>query len=115
MRRNLIHAMFGAVALCSAAVAAYDWTQLSHARDVAAGVCRDRRECPARATPASTPPRCGLRARSRWRSAGAYADAQKLYDGLVREQGTGEIGRAALFDLGNMYAREAGRARTPGS
>jgi mxaK protein len=113
MRRNLIRAAFGAVALCCAAVAAYDWTQLSHAGRVAQAVAQSDAKGGAGDTGIDAPEVRLARAVALARH-GAYADAQKLYDGLVQEQGTGDIGRAALFDLGNMYAREAASSENTG-
>jgi mxaK protein len=113
MRRNLVHAAFGAVALCSAAVAAYDWTQLNHARDVAQAVAAIGAKSGSGESGIDAP-EVRLASAITLAKRGAYADAQKLFDGLVQEQGAGEIGRAALFDLGNMYAREAASSENAG-
>jgi mxaK protein len=113
MRRNLIHAAFGAVALCSAAVAAYEWTQLSHARDVARAVAAVGATSGTGESDIDAPEVRLARAIA-LANHGAYTDAQKLYDGLVQDQGTSETGRAALFDLGNMYAREAAKSENTG-
>jgi mxaK protein len=113
MRRQLIHAAFGAAALCCAAVAAYDWAQLSHARGVAQAV-EEALTKPDTADPAGDSPQVRLARAVALSKRGAYADAQKLYDGLVQDPGTGAVGRAALFDLGNMYAREAAASENTG-
>jgi mxaK protein len=113
MRRNLIHAGFGALALCCAALAAYDWAQLSHARGVAQALAQSDAKTGDAGSGVDAPELRLAHAVALARS-GAYADAQKLYDGLVQEQGTSEIGRAALFDLGNMYARQAASSENAG-
>jgi mxaK protein len=38
--------------------------------------------------------------------AGAYDTAARLYDGLIHEDSLDDLGRTALFDIGNMYLRE---------
>jgi mxaK protein len=103
MRRAWIHAAFGAVALCCAAVAAFDGLRLKHAHDVARAVAQ------ASTAPSTSgdEPEVRLARAVALSKQGAYADAQKLFDTLIQEDPAGDTGRAALFDLGNMDVRQA--------
>ena len=111
MRRALSHFAFGAVALCCAAVAAYDGLQLKHARDVARAVANAANRNDAASSDAREVQLARATALSK---AGAYADAQKLYDGLIQDDTTSDLAHAALFDLGNMYVRQATGEGSPG-
>jgi mxaK protein len=108
MRRAWVHVAFGIVALGCAAVAAYDWTRLKHAQDVAHAVA-DIGAKPARSADPEEPPEVRLARAIALSKAGSYADAQKLFDGLIQDEGSANRGvaHAALFDLGNMYVRQA--------
>jgi mxaK protein len=115
MRRALTHIAFGAVALCCAAAAAYDALLLKHTHDVAQAVAGALANPPSRSGDASSdPPEVRLARAMALSKAGAYADAQKLYDGLIQDAGTSNVARAALFNLGNMYVRQATGEGSPG-
>jgi mxaK protein len=111
MRRASAHIVFGVVALCCAAVAAYDGLQLKHARDVAQAVADVQNHSK---DASSDAPEVRLARAMALSKAGAYADAQKLYDGLIQDDGTSDVARAALFNLGNMYVRQATGEGSPG-
>jgi mxaK protein len=100
MKRSMTHIAFGAVALCCAAVAAYDGLQLKHASDVAQAVANPQDQSVD--APEVRLARAMVLSKSR-----AYADAQKLYDALIQDEDSGHVANAALFDLGNMYVRQA--------
>jgi mxaK protein len=113
MRRASTHLAFGVIALCCAAVAAYDGLKLKHAHAVAQAVAvtladtgnivRTR----GGSGDASDPPEVQLARAMVLSKAGAYADAQKLYDGLIQDEGNSDLTHTALFDLGNMYVHQA--------
>jgi len=113
MRRASTHLAFGVIALCCAAVAAYDGLQLKHARDVAqavAGALADPGDIvrtQGTGGDDSGPPEVRLARAIVLSKAGAYADAQKLYDGLIQDDDSSDLTHAALFDLGNMYVHQA--------
>lgn len=110
MTRTLIHAMFGAVAICCAAVAVYGWARLQHAEQVnqaiaaASAATGDPREDRAN----DEAPQVRLARATALSKAGAYDRASRLYGGLISDDHPDDLGRAALFDLGNMYLREGG-------
>lgn len=117
MKRASIHVVFAAVALCCAGVATYDWERLLQVQHVnqaiaatavetgktvgkagASGALRNGRDGDAREV---------ILARAIVLSrAGAYDTAGPLFEDLIRAAHLDEVGRAALFDLGNMYLRE---------
>jgi mxaK protein len=110
MTRTLIHAIFATVALGCAGFAAYSWMGLQHAGQVnqaiaaasaasaANGVARESR-------PTGDTPEVLLARATALSKAGAYDTAARLYEGLIHDH-PDDLGRAALFDLGNMYLRE---------
>lgn len=117
MTRTLIHTVFGALALCCAAWAAYSWTRIQHAervnRAVAAasvnnGGSRDD-------SASDDAPQVQLARAIALSKAGAYDAAARLYNGLIHEDRLDELGRIALFDLGNMYLREGSGDGTAGA
>ena len=111
MRRASAHIVFGVIALCCAAVAAYDGLQLKHARDVTQAVANVQ----VHGNDASSDaPEVRLARAMALSKAGNYADAQKLYDVLIQDDGTSDVARAALFNLGNMYVRQATGEGSPG-
>ncbi|MGF6600952.1 mxaK protein [Paraburkholderia sp. GAS448] len=110
MRRASIHIAFGAIALACAAVAGYDWARLVHVRSVAqtvASISAGTGDKPHERGEVDDAPEVRLALAVALSKAGAYADAQKRFDGLIQNGGNGAIERAALFDLGNMYLRQA--------
>lgn len=129
MKRASIHAIFGAVALCCAGVAAYDWVRLQHAQHVnqAMAAVADETgkagvDAGAGATSASRNERNDGDARQvrlaravALSKAGAYDTAGRLFEDLIGDGHLDEIGRAALFDLGNMYLREGMGNSLPGT
>jgi mxaK protein len=113
VKRASVHVIFGAVALCCAAVAAYNWIELQRAeqvnRTVAATVVATKAgPKDAKRSVASTDdaPQVRLARAVALSKDGAYDTAGPLFESLIREQPEGEVGRAALFDLGNLYLRQ---------
>ncbi|SMG59851.1 MxaK protein [Paraburkholderia susongensis] len=118
MRRALIHAAFGTVAICCAAWAVSGWVRLQHAGQVnqaiAAAANGTNASNAANAKTTGThedrtgddPPQVQLARATALSKAGAYDEAARLYNGLIHEGQLDEFGRTALFDLGNMYLRE---------
>jgi mxaK protein len=106
MTRTLIHTLFGTVAICCAAWAAYGFVRLQNAQRVEQAVLATN--AASRDDPAGDPVREVQLARAIALSkAGAYDAAARLYNGLIPAGGPpDEVGRAALFDLGNLYLRE---------
>lgn len=119
MKRASIHLIFAAVALCCAGVAAYDGVRLRHAQHVNQAVAAVAAETAKAAGKAAATGALrdeqGQREDGQVRlaraialsNAGAYDRAGPLFEDLIREGQSGEVGRAALFDLGNMYLRES--------
>jgi mxaK protein len=100
MKRSTVHIAFGVIALCCAAVAAYDGMQLKHANDIAQGVANPQNQ--SIDAPEVRLARAMVLSKSR-----AYADAQKLYDALIQDEDSADVAKDALFNLGNMYVRQA--------
>jgi mxaK protein len=100
MKRSTTHIAFGIVALCCAAIAAYDGLQLKHANDVAQAVANPQNQTVD--APEVRLARAMVLSKTR-----AYADAQKLYDALIQDEDSGRVASDALFNLGNMYVRQA--------
>lgn len=118
MTRTLIHTVFGALALCCAAWAAYSWTRIQQAERI------DRAVTSASLNPSGASrddatlddaPQVRLARAIALSKAGAYDAAARLYNGLIHEERLDELGRAALFDLGNMYLREGSGDGTAGA
>ncbi|WP_434115586.1 tetratricopeptide repeat protein [Paraburkholderia caffeinilytica] len=117
MKRTPIHVIFATVALACAAVAAYDWARLQHAQHVNQAVAAAAGEMTKAADKAGTTGTPGnsrssddtrevrLARAMALSKAGAYDTAGPLFEELIRER-LDDVGRAALFDLGNMYLRE---------
>jgi mxaK protein len=108
MTRTLMHAMFGTIALCCAGWAAYGWTQLQHAGQVnqAIAVASAASGKPGAGSAVDDAPQVRLARATALSKAGAYDAAARLYDGLIHDDRLDDLGRTALFDLGNMYLRE---------
>ncbi|WP_233806615.1 tetratricopeptide repeat protein [Paraburkholderia sp. HP33-1] len=114
MRRTLVHTLFGTVAICCAAWAAYGFVRLQQTERV------DQAILAVSASNAASRDERGERGDDEAREvqlaraialskAGAYDAAARLYNGLIPEGSPpDEVGRAALFDLGNLYLREGG-------
>lgn len=127
MKRTSIHVIFAAVALCCTGVAAYDWARLRHAQHVnqaVAAAAAETGKAAAKSGAAGAPRNeHGERGNGNGNggdfrevrlaraialsNAGAYDTAGPLFEDLIRDDHLDEIGRAALFDLGNMYLRES--------
>ncbi len=136
MRRISVHTAFAAVAAICFAFAAYDAARLGAARridDEIRAIANSTRPAladkPAMSAvsakgplsasgKAGDPPRDGNQPRAvqlaeamALSAAGQYAAAGRRFEALVEDGPHDAIGRAALFDLGNMYLREgAGEA-----
>ena len=122
VKRASVHIVFGAVALCCAAVAAYDWLALQRAeqinRTVASTVAAKKSATTdARRSVRSTDeaPQITLARAIALSKEGAYDVAGPLFESLIREQPQSEVGRAALFDLGNLYLRQGIGHSPPGA
>ena len=121
MKRASIHLIFAAAALCCAGLAAYDGVRLWHAQHITQAMAAAAGETGAVAGTTATTGTAGSPRYERndgaarevrlaraiaLSKAGAYDTAGPLFEDLIREQHLDEVGRAALFDLGNMYLRE---------
>jgi mxaK protein len=120
MKRASIHVIFATVALCCTGAAGFDWVRLQHAERVnqamaaaageigkagATGVPRNERS--GRDDSDARDARQVRLARAIALSkAGDYDTAGPLFEDLIRDEHLDEVGRAALFDLSNMYLRE---------
>jgi mxaK protein len=113
MRRSWTHIAFGLVALGCAAVATYDGLHMKHAENVRQAVADAGSMTGAQAHLPDVPEARLTRAMA-LSKAGAYADAQKLYDALIQDNASGDLAHAALFNLGNMYLRQATDEGNPG-
>jgi mxaK protein len=103
MRRRVVHAGFAAAVLCCAAWAGFEGWRLVDAQRSNADVMR----AGAASGVVAESPRVRLAQAVALSKAGQRDAAAKLYDGLITSAELDEIGRAALFDLANMYLREA--------
>lgn len=123
MKRTSIHLAFAVVALCCAGVAAYDWTRLQRAQHInqemaesgkagdkasMTGALRNERND-------DVPRQVRLARAIAASKAGTYETAGPLFEDLIRDERLDEVGRAALFDLGNMYLREGMGNSTSGT
>ncbi|MEZ2307495.1 tetratricopeptide repeat protein [Paraburkholderia sp. RCC_158] len=115
MKRASVHIIFGAVALCCAAVAAYDGLRLRHAEEVNQVVAASAtatagkaaaKQAPRNAGSMDDAPQVRLARAIALSKEGAYDTAGPLFESLIREQPESDTGRAALFDLGNLYLRQ---------
>jgi mxaK protein len=113
MTRTLVHAIFGTIAICCAGVAAYDWMRLQHAGQMNQAITAASAD-PREGRANDDAPQVQLAHATLLSKAGAYDAAARLYDGLIHEDRLDEIGRTALFDLGNMYLREGAGDGTTG-
>jgi mxaK protein len=101
--------VFGTIAICCAGLAAYDWTRLQHAEQVNQAIASARAAAngdPRYDRADDDAPQVRLARATALSKAGAYDVAARLYDGLIHDDRLDDLGRAALFDLGNMYLRE---------
>lgn len=110
MKRLPIHLMFGAAALCCAVVAGYYSVRLLHVsganREIAAIATQPPGQW-SKATADQQDPAVRLAQAVALARAGQHAQAGKLYYDLGRLAPSSETGRTALYDLANMYLREA--------
>jgi mxaK protein len=109
MKRRWIHIMFGAATLSCTSLAAYHAVCLQHALAL-------NRSIAAAATPPGAQPRdeagddapqAQLARAVALSRAGRYAEAGRRYIALTQATPVDDVGRTALFDLANMYLREA--------
>ncbi|WP_175938445.1 MxaL protein [Caballeronia sp. BCC1704] len=109
MKRAFFHAAFASATFCFAALALYDWSTLMYARHVAHAVSAvTAANSPARVKRSSNEVSEIQLARAVSLSkSGDFTGAQALFDTLVNEDNDQAVQIAALFDLGNMYLREA--------
>jgi mxaK protein len=125
VKRASIHVVFAAVALCCAGVAAYDWSRLQRAQHINQEVA-DTGKAAKAGTTATTgaqrnernddvPREVRLARAIALSKAGTFETAGPLFEDLIRDQRLDEVGRAALFDLGNMYLREGMGDSTSGT
>lgn len=121
MKRASIHLIYAGVALCCAGVVAYDGVRLHLAQNVNQAMAAAAGEAGKAAGTTGTTGTGGAPRNARndgaarevrlaraiaLSKAGAYDTAGPLFEDLIREEHLDEVGRAALFDLGNMYLRE---------
>ncbi|BAN26312.1 hypothetical protein [Caballeronia insecticola] len=107
MKRRAVHLAFGAATLCFAAIAIHDWAMLKHAQSVTQAI--DAMASTKTAADRSTNEAFEVQlARAvSLAKAGRSIDAQRLFDPLIAQDDDRAIQAAALFDLGNMYLRDA--------
>ncbi len=101
MKRSRIHFLFGCASLGLALLATYHGTQLRHAdrvNDAIASADTARLD-------SSVPEAVFARAQALSRD-GDYRDAAKTYKMLIHRE-TPDLRLAALYNLGNLYMREA--------
>ena len=111
MKRYAIHLAFGAAALFFAAMATDDWTTLRRDQAVTAAMnLATAKESNAQHDEnhdSGEAPEVRLARAVSLSKAGRSNDAQRLFDPLISQEDDQAIQAAALFDLGNMYLREA--------
>ncbi|MDR5837292.1 MxaL protein [Caballeronia sp. LZ034LL] len=111
MRRGAIHLAFGSVAIVFAALALYDWSVFRHAQTVTREVHDMTINKP------DTPDAAGevrLARAAALAKAGRVDDAQHLLDPLAAQSADRRLQTAALFNLGNLYLREAAGTEAAG-
>ncbi|CAN7301928.1 hypothetical protein LJR029_004824 [Caballeronia sp. LjRoot29] len=113
MKRSWAHIAFGLVALGCAAVAMDGALRMKHAEDVRQAVAQAGVLTSASSHLADLPEAQLTRAMA-LSKAGAYADAQRLYEALIQDDANSELAHAAVFNLGNMYLRQATGEGNPG-
>jgi mxaK protein len=101
MKRGHIHTVFGCAALGLALIAAYHGTQLEHAKRVNDAIAR----ADTAQLDSSVPEAVFAHAVALSRVSG-YQDAAKTYKSLIQGEPT-DLRLAALYNLGNLYMREA--------
>ncbi|NMM29183.1 MAG: MxaK protein [Glaciimonas sp.] len=108
MRRQTLHVAFGAAALLFTVVALYQGLRLNRALQVnqAIASAEDRvRDGKGSGVPSDAPQAVLARALA-LSKAGDHDTALKAYNSLIPRGPMDDVGRAALFDLGNMYLRQ---------
>ncbi|MDR5881747.1 MxaL protein [Caballeronia sp. LZ032] len=114
MRRGAIHLAFGTVAIVFAALALYDWSVFRHAQTVTREVHdmtinkSDTQDTPEAAGEVRLARAAALA------KAGRVDDAQHLLDPLAAQSADRTLQTAALFNLGNLYLREAAGSEATG-
>jgi mxaK protein len=118
MKRRAIHLAFGAATFGFAGLALYDYAALRHAQDVSRAVREVIAATPAAQADASRQAGEAVEIRLAravsLSKAGRSNDAQRLFDPLAAQTDDRTIQAAALFDLGNLYLREAAGADAAG-
>lgn len=108
MRRRTVHAAFASLALCCAAWAAYQgWSLVAAERSNAAVLQAMTTKPGTMAGQTTQSARVQLARAVALSKAGERDAAAKLYNGLIDRANLDELGRTAMFDLANMYLREA--------
>ncbi|SIT41070.1 putative MxaK-like protein [Paraburkholderia piptadeniae] len=110
MKRLPIHLMFGAATLCCAAVAGYNAVRLLHVAGANREIAAISTQPPSQWSKTAAnqqDPAVRLAQAVALARAGQHAEAGKLYYDLGRLAQSSETGRIALYDLANMYLREA--------
>ncbi|CAG9260481.1 tetratricopeptide repeat protein [Paraburkholderia unamae] len=124
MKRASVHLMFAALALACAGVAAYDGLRLRRAQQINEAVTAAAHSAQAKGAPRVAAQGEAAQGEARevrlahavaLSKQGAYDAAAPLFESLVRDGPLDAAGRAALFDLGNLYLREGIGHGTPGT
>jgi mxaK protein len=102
MRRRVVHALFGAATLAALAIAGVDAWRLAQAERIDAAIARA--SVPGGAD-AGVPEARFAQARALAASS-AFEPAVAAHKAIVRDE-RGALRRAARYDLGNLYLREA--------
>lgn len=111
MRRKTVHLGFAAVACVCASFAAYEAASLVRASRINDALAAASSAHPV-AVSAGAPridalPRpVALAQAVAFAASGQYGEAGRRYEALIAGGPLDEIGRAALFDLGNLYLRQ---------
>ena len=110
MKRLPIHLMFGVATLWCVGVAGYYAVRLQHvaqANAEIAAIDTQQREQWSKSATDSNAPAVRLAQAVALARAGQHAEGGELYYDLSRLAPSSEAGRLALYDLANMYLREA--------
>ena len=111
MRRITLHAAFGSLALSCAAVAATQAVRLRQTERLNADITASAQAPVGPDNPMlplqDAAPEVRLAHAGALARAGAHDAAFKAYGGVIRSGELDALGRQALFNLGNMYLRQA--------
>lgn len=109
MRRRTVHLLFATAALAFGALAAGEALQLRQAIRVSQAVASANANANANAA-ASDVPEARLAQANALARSGRHDDALEAYNSLIQRGRTDAVGQAALFNLGNMFLRQAREA-----